>query len=678
MFGLLDLGSCGLSGSRRRFYMCGVCNALACGYGRFTRLLLSGDDAFLSLLIAAQRRKALFDDSAPVGRCRFWSKKALRAPEFEFPAAVCMYFFGGRLIDDIHDNGSLRSRVLFALYRSKIREAEKKLREFGLNVLPAEIIMAKQHQLETERAQEYDSYSHMVEELCSAVYSHAATLAGAPDNSKYLGEVGRHIGRVTYLVDGYVDSESDKAEGKFNAFNAASRGDSRGVLAGRLAESLAVIRRSMSRVKLRRFEEAVRFVVTDGLLGRVERFVAEAKVFGGKSVLYSAVPIVLPIILSSFLSGSSGGDCDACCPDCCSSSSSRPSTSVGSSYSVGNRAATATVEAAGGTVAGFAGAEAVNRLRGGGEEEPPAEEETPVEDQPTEEIPVEEPPVPEEPPSTAPTDDQIKQTVDWGIKHNRSPDDIKKDVNQWAGRDVKVPDDMTPVTVPTKNGPATATPSEKAEYEAAKKEVDRVNQQSEWVKKEMRKIERAVTFWSLAETGPLWSRAWLGAFQHFGPSSPSDILQDKLNQIDEKYGAPRHPSWRDFEWDKHPKPDTPGYDTETVPEYHKWAQKADSDYQEALRRWEQTPEARGEASAAHSQEISQAHTDYVNEVRQMAGQQPGPGREKSWWTKPLVKLDKLNAKQDGFIKYLQNLQGDKRGALDTMRKLEERARQGGS
>lgn len=43
-----------------------------------------------------------------------------------------------------------------------------------------------------------------------------------------------------------------------------------------------------------------------------------------------------------------------------------------------------------------------------------------------------------------------------------------------------------------------------------------------------------------------------------------------------------------------------------------------------------------------------------------------------------MKLDKLNAKQDGFIKYLQNLQGDKRGALDTMRKLEERARQGGS
>ncbi len=607
----------------------------------------------------------------------FGPEKALHVPEFEFPAAVCMYFFGGRLVDDIHDNGSLRSRVLFALYRSRIRKAEKRLREFGLNVLPAEICMAKQHQLETERAQKYDSYSHMVEELCSAVYSHAATLAGAPDNSMYLGEVGRHIGRVTYLVDGYVDSESDKAEGKFNVFNAASRGDSRGVLAGRFAESLAVIRRNISKVKLHRFEESVRFVVTDGLFGRVERFVAEAKTFGGKSVLYSAVPIILPIILSSFLSStSSGGGCnDACCPDCCTSSGSRPSTSVGPSFSVGNRVVTATGEAAVGTGVGIAGSAAVNRLRGGGEDETSTDE-TPVEDHPIEETSVEEPPTPEEPPSTAPTDDQVKQTVDWGIKHNRSPDDIKKDVNQWA-QDGKIPDNMTPVTVPTKNGPATATPSEKAEYDAAKKELDRVNQQSEWVKKEMREIDKQVRTWSELETGPVISRAYLGLFQQLGPSSPYDKMQDKLRQIDEKYGAPKQPSFRDFEWDKHAKPDTPGWD-KTVKEYEKWAKKSEKDYQEALKRWEQTPEGRGEVSEAHVQERWQPQSDFIREVNQTAGLEPGPGREISWWTKPTVKLDKLNAKQDSFIKYLHDLQGDKRGALDTMRKLEERARQGGS
>ncbi len=77
MFGLLDLGSCSLAKNKRRFYMCGVCNALACGYGRFSRLLLSGDDAFLSLLMTAQRRKILFDDSAPIGKCRFWSREGL-------------------------------------------------------------------------------------------------------------------------------------------------------------------------------------------------------------------------------------------------------------------------------------------------------------------------------------------------------------------------------------------------------------------------------------------------------------------------------------------------------------------------------------------------------------------------------------------------------------------------
>lgn len=609
--------------------MCGVCDALACGYGKLSRLLLSNDAVYLSMVIAAQRSKIPYDDTMPKGKCRPWalqcSKQILHAPEFEFPAAVLMYYFGIKLANDIN-NGSLSSRVLFALCRSKIRKAEKRLHEFGLKVLPAEVSMDQQHRLEAEKGQNLDHYLRLIEKQCSEIFSQAAMLGGVPDNFHHLGEVGRHIGRLTLLLDSYVDLESDQEKGKFNIYGASLPqktnlgAKSMEMLRNQLDESLAAIRRSMENVKLQRFEDSLSYVITDGLHNRIGRLATEAKTFGVKPVLFSVLPILIPMIIGNVLTSSSSSDCcdGGGSSDCCGDSdcSSTSSTGVGLSSSIMNRVTESTTGAAIGTGIGLAAPSVLSKLAGKGGENPP-EEPTPVEET-----------RPEPPSSGVISPAEIDGIVDWGIKHNRPPGDIQQDLNQrdkglGGSGNVGLAPGKAPVTVLTKNGPATATPSEAGEYASAKETLERINNQSEGIRNDMAKIENDVRKWVALEQDYL--RGYVGATQ---PFVEYENYQKRLAQIDKKYG--------------------------------------------------------GVMSDDYARERAQATSDFVDLVGEMSGRQPlpgreaTPGREKSWLTKPSVKLDQLNAKQDSCIEQLRELQSRKQDALAKMRTLEERARQGGS
>ena len=101
MFGLLDIKTCSLKKETKRFYACNVCNALSSQYGRTSRVLLTNDSVYLSLLIDAQRHKSEFSQQNIT--CKTWSKKSLSYPEFEYPAAVSLLQSGVNLYDDIED-----------------------------------------------------------------------------------------------------------------------------------------------------------------------------------------------------------------------------------------------------------------------------------------------------------------------------------------------------------------------------------------------------------------------------------------------------------------------------------------------------------------------------------------------------------------------------------------------
>ena len=317
LFGLLDLKSCTLPRAQKSYYSCNVCNALASNFGRASRVMLTNDSVYLSLLIGSQRMDIPYSYGKLTRSCQPWSKSAIRLPDFEYPAAVSIVIRGVKLLDDRHDEGSFRSRALTALQWSGIKKAEYKLREFGLHIPPVETLVEEQHRREAVAGRELDYYSEITEQLHSEIFSQTAILAGAPTNFNNLADVGSHLGRIAYLLDSYIDFQNDRGKGSFNPCNQLLVGygnrSRRQLFMRYVNQSLRAIRESVAKVELYRFEETVRYVVTDGLQAKVKNFLSGTKCMA-RPVMYSVAPVVLLAILRNVLTSSSSGD--DCC-DCC-------------------------------------------------------------------------------------------------------------------------------------------------------------------------------------------------------------------------------------------------------------------------------------------------------------------------------------------------------------------------
>ena len=131
---------------------------------------------------------------------------------FDYPAAASVATAYGLMVDRFQDRHSFSSAALYALSRRKMAEAERRLRSYDLS-LSLEELVSRQHLREGSVGRDIVAYSKATEEICSSLFSHSAKVAGAPENSPALAEVGRHIGRIAYLVDGYTDAEEDGKKG---------------------------------------------------------------------------------------------------------------------------------------------------------------------------------------------------------------------------------------------------------------------------------------------------------------------------------------------------------------------------------------------------------------------------------------------------------------------------------
>jgi hypothetical protein len=323
MFGLLELQSCKLYKDLRHYYSCNVCNTLASSYGRLSRLLLNDDSIFLSLLIDAQQNK--IQNQTNTQKCRPWSKTHFVSQGFDYAAGISIVMGGVRIFDELEDEGSLRSKALSAIYLPKLRKAEKRLSQLGLNLPQIPNLINLQHQLETNDDKELDYYSHFTQEIYSKVFSHTAIIAGRPNNFEYLGEIGKNIGRIAYLIDDYVDFEIDKAKNQFNFFNTSkfsNRSKSgavdnlKEILELNLKQSLKVIQENVPRVKLDRFEQIIKHLVTDGLKHKLQYMITNS-CYLSRPMLFSAVPIILLMASKNILNTSSSCCCDIDCESIC-------------------------------------------------------------------------------------------------------------------------------------------------------------------------------------------------------------------------------------------------------------------------------------------------------------------------------------------------------------------------
>lgn len=691
MFGVLDLNSCGIAKEKRSFYSCNVCNALASKFGRTSRVMLTNDSVYLSLLIAAQRNHIPYRDFTRYDRCRPWSRRSLCLPDFEFPAAVSVLIGGVRLVDHKHDVASFQSKVLFALWRSRVREAEEKLGELGLSLPPISDLVKEQHRREAVIGRELGYYSRTTEEIYSKIFSHTATLAGAQTNSNLLAEVGLQVGRIAYLLDNYVDFQNDKSRGAFNLFNHLSlidpenraAGSSRQFLEDHVNEGLQRIQESMLKVRLNRLQTTIRYVVTDGLRLKVSKAVASGGSLVPRAALYSAAPAIATVMLTT----SSSGECCNCsdfCTDVCASSEKE---------CIDRALANIATRTGEGLVAAGIAAAASTLLSGlvphlraptphpAEEPSPRSTEEPRPPESPSEEpaqAPSETPPetTPEkppdeggpkeqtqEPPRTTLTHDQIHDTVFDGLFRNRDPEDIMadlRDLNWVSGGsgDVDLTRQGGPlVRVRTQSGEQiTAFQDEANNYNEGLKEVNQINRRSAQIRDEMTSLEREAETWKYVETN-LSSQGmrWIAGTAQLMDAHRD--YQNSLSQIDERH---HKPSSMD--------PDLPVFESKT-------------EYQRRLREWEQRPEVIAERN--------QARTEYDQRLDRLTSgryvpsepstytqgtigpdgepQAPrGPLSEESAFTRPAVHLNRIAQQQDSYIKELKQLEIEKQRPLEKM------------
>jgi len=117
------------------------------------------------------------------------------------------------------------------------------------------------------------------------------------------------------------------------------------------------------------------------------------------------------------------------------------------------------------------------------------------------------PPAPEEAPvATGPVkkieDDEVERIVDWGVKNNRSPEDIQRDVderNESLGGNgpVVIPEPPQRITLP--QGEVTLSPAEHAEYLQRAKRMADLLDNARIYREAMEKLAGRARFWSAVD-----------------------------------------------------------------------------------------------------------------------------------------------------------------------------------
>ena len=142
------------------------------------------------------------------------------------------------------------------------------------------------------------------------------------------------------------------------------------------------------------------------------------------------------------------------------------------------------------------------------------------------------------------TEDEKKHIIQWGIEHNRSPEDIENDLNEadkthGGNGDIKLSDlqDQQPVQVVTADGKTvTMTQKDAAEYNSAKAGLEFDKGALELVKNHLKDLEKQSKMWSGIEAGTTGLR-WLAGLDQ--ASTLYSDYQKKLSRIADIFPDPQ-------------------------------------------------------------------------------------------------------------------------------------------
>ncbi len=275
MYGLLKPANHLLSCEEKKVYSrvyCGQCAALNDNFGYLSRITTSYDAAFFGLLIAAQQDKpALIEKRwcaiAPI------KKKVCSSidPATKVSAALAVTFAGMKIKDKQQEKKSRFWTRVDGFLSPTMSKATDILSFHRIsNMLVAETLNAQQC-IEKARAGNILNYAAPTSRLLSQLMSATAVIAGCPENSEILTQIGHALGRVIYLVDACVDLSDDMAKKEFNALVATYGKDGKlqletgARITGLIVQKLKEIRELLPKIELKHHKAIIENILITGL-----------------------------------------------------------------------------------------------------------------------------------------------------------------------------------------------------------------------------------------------------------------------------------------------------------------------------------------------------------------------------------------------------------------------------
>jgi hypothetical protein len=278
-------------------HFCGLCHALRHDYIPMAGLLAGMEGRFLAVLIDAQTKAPALQQTkrCPVNAWQGKLSMTGGSTATRFAAAVTVFLFEQKLVDDVLDDRSLCAKLALQIFRKHFAKAKRILSEMSLPLYELLFLKKRQHNLEYfEDKADLESVSEPSGTAVGILLAHTAILAGAPKNRRILREIGDSLGRSITLMDACQDFDRDKKRKRYNAIEKAfgcklSSDELFWILFDRIENYLLVhlqsIRLKIQQLSLRRHRQIIQNILMFGLYDEA------TKALNHLSAIVSAPPI---------------------------------------------------------------------------------------------------------------------------------------------------------------------------------------------------------------------------------------------------------------------------------------------------------------------------------------------------------------------------------------------------
>ncbi len=217
-------------------YYCGLCKAIGKRCSQSARMGLSYDITFLAIVLSsADKNEPEMNDR----KCLLHPTRDNicvendRAVEYAADMGVMLSYL--KLLDDWHDDRSIKALVSMLFFRGGVKKAKKRYPEIYDGIRAC---LDKLSKLEKEKCAEIDETADCFAKILEILFT--PDFIADKNEKRVLAWLGYNIGRWIYIIDAYNDLEKDMKKNSYNTFLEKYKGKPLSEIKAELKEKLEV------------------------------------------------------------------------------------------------------------------------------------------------------------------------------------------------------------------------------------------------------------------------------------------------------------------------------------------------------------------------------------------------------------------------------------------------------